>query len=574
MFKDLYRLFGKNRSRIKKSLFFIGLHSFIGIIPLFIIYFYILEFFKTSISISNLIYLTISLAITYIAYNVVEHNTYLHFMNLGLDVSYDLRVRIGKKLSHIYLGFFNLNTLGEINTITSEYVSKVEYFVTYMAPFMFSSQITVILLSIIFFILDWRLALCLSVVFPLSYISFRHSDKIARMVVKKREKSLLRYNSAIVEFIHGMSIIKIFNVDSKHFKKFYHATEDLRDKSIENVKATMLPNIFLLFFASISVMVLFPVGLYLYLMKSIGLFKIIFFFIAAPTMSSAMTNYLFGYIHLKNHIGQGIDYINKLLNAEVISDSENKVELNNFNIKFSDVSFSYNEEKTLKNISFECDEKTLTALAGPSGSGKTTVTNLILRFWDIEKGSISIGGHDIREIPLEQLSKSVSIVFQDVFLFDSSLKDNIKIAKKNATDEEIIKAAKDAMCHEFIEKLPQGYDTVVGERGSKLSEGEKQRISIARAILKDAPIVILDEVTASLDAENEFLIQKAIKKMIESKTVIMIAHRLYTIISADQILFLKEGQIAERGTHNELISINGYYNKFWTMQEENRTWKF
>lgn len=574
MFKKIYLLSGENKSKIKKSLLVLALFSFISIIPLFIIFFYVLEFFKSSISIYNIIYLTVSLAITYIVYNLLEHYIYLHFMNLGLDISYDLRVEIGKKLNQLYLGFFSSNTLGEINTTTSEYVSKLEYFITYTAPFMISSQITVVLIVIIFFLFDWRLALCSCVVFPLSYIAFKYSDNIAKIVVKNREKSLIKYNSAIIEFIQGMSIIKIFNIDSKYSKKFHNATKDFRDKNIENVTATMIPNIFLLFFASINIIILFPMGIYLYLTKSISLVIMIFFFIATPTMSSAMVDYLFGYIHLKNHVGQAVDYITRLMNEEVILENEKEVKLEKYDIKFSNVSFSYNDEKAIDDISFECNEKTLTALVGPSGSGKTTIVNLILRFWDIQKGFISIDGHDIREIPLNQLLKSISIVFQDVFLFDSSLKDNIKIAKKNATDEEIIKASKDAMCHDFIMNTPQGYDTIVGERGSKLSEGEKQRISIARAILKNAPIVILDEATSSLDAENEYLIQKAIKKMIEYKTVIVIAHRLYTISSADQIIFLDEGKIMERGTHTELINKKDFYYNFWNIQEKTRSWNF
>lgn len=559
MIKELYFLFGKNKYKVKKSLLILLSRSFIGIIPLFIIFLYVLEFFKSSISIFNLIYLTFSLAIIYIVFNVLEHHIYLHFMNLGLDISHDLRLDVGQKLTKLYLGFFDKTTLGMINTIISEYVSKVEYFITYMAPFMISSLFTIVLLTIIFFIFDWRLAICSSVVFPLSYLSFKYSDKISKVVVKNREKSLIRYNSAIVEFIRGIAIIKIYNLNSKYFKRFHFATKDFRDKNIENVKATMIPNIFVLFFASISIIVLFPVGVYLYIIKSISLFKIIFFFIATPTTSSAMIDCLFGYMHLKNHIGYGVNHINDLLNEKAIFGNKDEVKLDNYDIKFSNVSFSYENEKILNNVNFGSDEKTLTALVGPSGAGKTTITNLILRFWDVQEGSIFIGGHNIKDIPLNQLSDLISIVFQDVFLFDTSLKDNIKIAKKDASDEEVIKAAKDAMCHDFIEKLPDAYDTIVGEKGSKLSEGEKQRISIARAILKDAPIIILDEATSSLDSENEFLIQQAIKKMIKSKTVIMIAHRLYTISSADQIIFLKEGKIFEKGTHRELIEKEGLY---------------
>ena len=245
-----------------------------------------------------------------------------------------------------------------------------------------------------------------------------------------------------------------------------------------------------------------------------------------------------------------------------------------FDIEFHNISFGYTHTRVLKNVTAQFPENSITALVGPSGSGKTTITSLIPRFWDVDEGSITIGGIDIRQIPTEALNALISVVFQDVYLFQDSIFNNIRVGKKNASKEEVIRAAKTAQCHEFIRQMENGYDTIVGEGGSTLSGGEKQRISIARALLKDAPIVLLDEATASLDPENELLIQKGIGEMVKSKTLIVIAHRLKTIARADQILVIDQGTVAEKGTHEALLANDQLYARLWNEQQKAGGWKF
>jgi ATP-binding cassette subfamily B protein len=266
--------------------------------------------------------------------------------------------------------------------------------------------------------------------------------------------------------------------------------------------------------------------------------------------------------------------ITDVLDAAPLKEPDHPKTPDNCDIEFRDVSFGYTDSKVLDNVSFKIPEKSMTALVGPSGSGKTTITSLIPRFWEIDQGAITIGDVDIRDMRTTDLYSLISVVFQDVYLFQDTVFNNIKVGKKDAAPEEVVQAAKTARCHEFIEKMEKGYDTMVGESGATLSGGERQRISIARALLKDAPIIILDEATASLDPENELLIQQAIGAMVKSKTLLVIAHRLKTITLADNILVIDRGSVIEQGTHEKLLANQNLYARFWAEQQKAGGWKF
>ena len=258
--------------------------------------------------------------------------------------------------------------------------------------------------------------------------------------------------------------------------------------------------------------------------------------------------------------------------AEFIDKDGKDITINHFDVEFKDVSFGYDSREVLSHVSFTIPQNTTTAIVGPSGSGKTTICNLLARFYDVQKGQILVGGKNVKEFTCDSLLKNISMVFQNVYLFQDTIRNNILFGDPNATEEEMIAAAKAARCHDFIMGLPEGYDTIIGEGGSTLSGGEKQRISIARAMLKNAPIVILDEATASVDPENEHLIQQAISNLTHGKTIIVIAHRLATIENADQILVVDEGKIVQRGTHNELVSREGIYKRFINIREKAEGW--
>jgi ATP-binding cassette subfamily B protein len=269
-----------------------------------------------------------------------------------------------------------------------------------------------------------------------------------------------------------------------------------------------------------------------------------------------------------------LNRVEQIRNIPLLDEKDIDREINGYDIEFKNVTFSYEARDVIKNMSFKIKENTMTALVGSSGSGKTTITNLIARFWDVQKGKITIGGTNIKDMKCESILSHISIVFQNVYLFNDSIINNIKFGKPEATKEEVIEAAKKARCHEFIEKLENGYDTIIGQGGSTLSGGEKQRISIARAILKDAPIIFLDEATASIDPENEQKIQQAINELIKNKTLIVIAHRLSTIKNADQILVIEEGELAEKGKHEQLLDKDGIYANYWKRRQKANNWKF
>ncbi|BDZ71316.1 hypothetical protein GCM10025861_18330 [Methanobacterium petrolearium] len=268
------------------------------------------------------------------------------------------------------------------------------------------------------------------------------------------------------------------------------------------------------------------------------------------------------------------DRVVATLNTKILPEPVDDMKIESFDIKFENVNFKYQDTNVIKDLSCYIPEKNITALVGPSGSGKTTITSLIARFWDVDSGKIMIGGKNIKDIKNEHLLAGMSMVFQDVYLFNDTIYNNIKIGRVDASPEEVYEVARQANCHDFIQKLPDGYNTMVGEGGSTLSGGEKQRISVARAILKDAPIILLDEATASLDPENESKIQAAIRKLVKSKTVVVVAHRLYSISDADQILVIKGGKIVEQGKHEELLENGGTYYRMWEEQQKAHGWKF
>jgi len=573
MLKNLFFLAGKHRKKLKLIFSLMALRGTVKIIPIVILYLILMELLSAEVNLWRILELTAYLAVVFLGINIWDHYMVIFTMKVAYEMCYDIRINLGDKIRKLHLGFFVRRPTGELNTVMSEYVSRVEMFLSAAAPFMFSSLMCAFTIMTFFMILDWRMALAAVSIIPLALIAFTHADRISERVTESREESLRRMNSFIVEFIQGMQVIKIFNQVASKFQKFEEVVKDFRDKNIHTVIAITIPSIILLTFTVLSIVILLPLGLYLYLKGTLALSTFVFFIIAAPYFSESLAHYLFGYLHVKGPQGQAIRHIAEVMGEKLLPEPEDDVELKNFDIEFVNVSFSYNGKTVLKNISFKIPEGSITALVGPSGAGKTTIANLIARFWDVDSGEIRIGRRNIKEIKLDRLLSYISMVFQEVILFDDTIMENIRLGRKDATDEEVISAARAARCHEFIEKLPNGYNTIIGERGEKLSEGEKQRISIARAILKDAPIIILDEATVFIDPKNENLIQEAVSNLIEGKTVIVIAHRLSTITSVDQILVIKKGKIVERGTHDELLKVNGLYRRLWEVHKAARGWK-
>ena len=412
---------------------------------------------------------------------------------------------------------------------------------------------------------DWRMALAMLVTLPFVLIAFAMMMKNFNKLYADYMESNNYVNAVIVEYVEGIEVIKAFNQSSSSYEKFAKAVESFKDYTLKwyqsswkvmNFVSAVLPSTFL---------GTLPIGMYLCWNGSLSPQDLVMCLILSLGIVGPLMNFT-TYINETKAIEYAVHDVDELLHAEELPDAEKPVDIQSKDIQLQDVSFSYDKEsgkQVLSHINLKIPEGKFTALVGPSGGGKSTIARLIARFWDVNDGKIIIGGVDIRSMPLAQLADIVSFVTQDNFLFNESVRENIRKGNLAATDEEVENIAKASGCHEFIMKLENGYDTVVGSSGGHLSGGERQRIAIARAMLKNAPIVILDEATAYTDPENEAVIQSAVSKLVQGKTLIVVAHRLSTIVDSDKIFLVNDGKIEASGTHEELLKSSALYNELW-----------
>jgi ATP-binding cassette subfamily B protein len=420
---------------------------------------------------------------------------------------------------------------------------------------------------------NWQMTLISAAVIPLSIPAIFITRWFITHFGKKHQAARIETASRMLEYVQGMRLIKAFNLTGLRFERMRNTFRNLKSLSIK-LEAGAGPTVILAGFilhAGLTLIILF--GLNFLFASNITLPVYIMFLIIGARIYEPLIQ-VFMFLAELNYYQISVNRIEDLRKTPVLTGTNPDVKPERHDIEFKDVTFRYHDTDVLKNVSITIPERSLAAFVGPSGSGKTTMTRLIARFWDVSEGAISLGGNDLRTYSPDDVLASISMVFQDVYLFNDTVINNIRVGKKGATMEEIIKVAKKARCHEFIQKLPDGYETIIGEGGSTLSGGEKQRISIARAMLKNTPIVLLDEATASLDPENELHIQGAIDDLIKDKTVVVIAHRLNTVVRADKIIVLDDGSVVEEGKHDELMLANGLYRRMWNEQQMVRKWKF
>ncbi|WP_215491698.1 ABC transporter ATP-binding protein [Fenollaria sporofastidiosus] len=491
--------------------------------------------------------------------------------SVGCEATAEQRIRLGNIFKRVSLGFFNSNNMGEISSAVTTDLSFIEMFSMNMINTVVNGYITVfvmILFLLIYCPLAGVIALSGVIISALFlYIAAKISDKNAA-IHQKAQDSIVENT---IEFLRGMQTIKAFKQEGVSIEGIQRAYKNHKDVNIriefENCPYNCLHQ-FALKATSVGIIAISAYLTYLEkmdlnIMLMMDMFSFVMFSQIEP-LSNA--------IHVIEVVNKTLDKLEKIEKADIIDKNGQNIELKKYNIEFSDVCFSYDKKQILNNISFDIPEGSTTAIIGPSGSGKTTICNLIARFYDVNSGTITIGNKNIKDITCDNLLKNISMVFQKVYLFNDTIKNNILFGNPNASDDEVINAAIKAHCHEFISKLPNGYDTIIGDGGATLSGGEKQRISIARAILKDSPIIILDEATASVDPENEHLIQNAISSLTKGKTVIVIAHRLATIQDADQILVIDNGDVVQKGNHLELINQDGIYKNFINIKESAEGW--
>lgn len=495
-------------------------------------------------------------------------------------ILYGLRVKLARHIGRLPLGWLNRHSTGALKNTLEHNVEKVETFIAHQLPDLVHVVVTTVLLITVMFTLNVWLAIACVVPIVLAFavqIALFNAPK-TKDYLKQYHDSLERMNASAVQYVRGMPVVKVFGQTVKSFRQFYQDMIRYRDYGVK--LADLFQNGFVLFKVIISSFAVFvlPVGVFL-LSRDPGSVSyasvLLFFLIMAPGISAPMLKIMF-LIHTLEDINEGVQRMDRILAEGLVPEPESPRRPATFDVSFDHVSFSYETESAdgsvLMDISFTARQGEVTALVGPSGAGKSTIAHLVPRFWDANKGAIRIGDIDIRGIATSDLMNTVAFVFQESFLFSDTVYNNIAIGRMNASPKEVYAAAKAAQCHPFIENLPLGYDTRIGEGGVYLSGGEEQRITVARAILKNAPILVLDEATAFADPENEYEMQLALKALMANKTVIVIAHRLSTIQDAQQILVMESGRIVERGRHEALLTADGLYARMWRSYRQATQW--
>ena len=482
------------------------------------------------------------------------------------------RIEIAEHMRYLPMGYFNQNSLGKITSVTTNTLEGLSDVATRVVMMTVQGFLTTGLITILVFLYDWRVGLVLLV----GLVLFLLPNTLMRWQVGKvsddKYQADMDLVAVVLEYSQGIAEVKNYNLVNRSAKKLSKAIEG---KSQLDTKMTLVTSPYI----ALQGVVTKLTGLFM------GLFSIYFYLNGSMELLVTIMMIVSGFMIYENLDGVGsfssllrivdlsVDMVNQVLAIQPMDISGQDIEPKSSRIELRDVSFSYGNKKIIDLVSLTIPEKTTTALVGPSGSGKTTLCNLIARFWDVDQGSISLDGHDVRDYSYDSLIRNFSFVFQSVYLFEDTIANNIRFGKPEASQEEVIEAAKKASCHDFILSLPDGYNTKIGEGGASLSGGERQRISIARAIIKDAPIIILDEATANVDPENEEALMQAIQALTRDKTIIMIAHRLKTVEHADQILVLDQGRVVEQGKHQDLLAKQGIYSKFIQERKTAASWR-
>ena len=483
------------------------------------------------------------------------------------------RIALGDRLRNVPMGFFHDNSVGDITATVTTDLNFLENYSMHILDKVTTGVLSMIVMAGCILAFDWRIGLIFVAGILLSFPIYSHMQKKGKALSAKRQKIQSEAVAATLEYVQGISVVKSFNMCDKNLSDIEDAYESNAAASygVERV-FTPLNMTYSMVFRISACMIMLCAGI-LAVGGDLSFANLAVILIASFTIFNPIE--VMGQMTtMIRTMDAALDRVERIKQAKKIDENGRDIPLDSFDIGFEHVSFAYeNGNPILKDVSFFIPQGSMTAIVGPSGGGKTTITRLIARFWDVQEGSITIGGHDVKEFTCDSLLKNMSMVFQNVYLFHDTIENNIKFGCPDATHEQVVEAAKKACCHDFISALPQGYDTVIGEGGSTLSGGEKQRISIARAMLKDAPIILLDEATASVDPENEVHLQQAISALVKNKTLIVIAHRLSTIRDADQILVVDNGKIVEKGVHAELIQQKGIYQKFWNIRQKARNWK-
>ena len=559
----LFQLAGNNQRTLYTAIIFSVLSGLMVFIPYVMVFRTILFLFEGNGDIKQAMEYGI-IAVIAIILRFVFQAISMALTHIGAyNLLYLVRKRICKHIGEIELGFFTDNSTGKIKKVLMEDVERLESFFAHQIPDITVAIVVPVVVLIYLFTLNWIMALIFIIPIVITFLVQAVELAIAGPAMKEYPQILGRCNSAIMQYVNGMSVMKAYHLTADSYQDYSQAVTDYKSLWKRTAKVLAPISGFSKVVIESGILFTLPVGGLLYLNGTLPLSSYLFFIIMGIVFLSSFNN-LLNFAQIFSQISSGLSQIKEIMDIPSIKSKDKTLQEDTpHSVQFENVSFAYGEKAVLKNVNLKMNSGTLTAFVGASGAGKTTAAQLIPRFWDVTAGTIKIDDIDIRDIATSNLMDMVSFVFQEAFMLNDTIYQNIAIGKPDRTQEDVERAAKAAQIHEFIISLPNGYQTNIGEAGIKMSGGERQRVCIARAILKNAPIIIFDEATSFTDGENERKIQLALGELLKGKTTIMIAHRLHTIIHADQICVFDNGEIKEIGKHEELLARHGLYEKMW-----------
>lgn len=504
--------------------------------------------------------------------SIVKYRSTMLQCEAGYGTGANKRIEIAEHLRYLPMGYFNKNSLGYITSVTTNTMENLADVATRVVMLTTQGVITTIIIAIMLLFYDWRIGLIVLAGLVIFFLTNSGMQKRSQKVSPKKSKVDSNLVEKVIEYVQGIAEVKAYNLTGNASKKLNKSIDENTFCNIE-LEMTFIPFMTLQnTIIKLTGVVMTFASIYFYIHGSIELIVCITMLICSFMVYGSLEQ-AGNYSALLRSVDVNVDKAQDILDLKTMDIDGKDITPKNYDIDLKNIDFSYDKRKIINNLSLHIPEKTTTAIVGPSGGGKTTLCHLMSRFWDVDKGEVLLGGQNVKDFSMDSLMQNFSFVFQNVYLFKDTIANNIKFGQENASMDKVIAAAKKACCHDFIMQLPDGYDTIIGEGGASLSGGEKQRISIARAIMKDSPIIILDEATANVDPENEEHLQKAIDSLTKDKTIIMIAHRLKTVRNADQILVIDNGEIVQKGTHKTLVNQDGIYKRFINSRELAVGWK-
>ena len=569
--KKILEYAGENKKWLFSAVGMLLLSTIFGIIPFYFLNSIIISLLDGEFILSEAVMLVIYIGIALIL-KAVFFGAGLGLSHIGaFNTLFNIRTTFAKNMARHPMGHIMEEGTGKYKKTFVEDISSLESALAHMIPEGVPYICGVLLTIIAIFVADWRLGLSVLIMIPISMSPMAYMMKVGLEKMPKFYESRDVLNHNLVEYVSAMEVVKVFNKTSKSYGKLYDSVISSRDFTLDWCSVTWKAMSVLYSLLPCTLLLPLPLGIYLFMKDSISLATLTLVIMLSLSIGEPLVK-LVNFMPSIPMLGYTLKKAEEVFVHDDVESGDFNEMSANCDVKFENVKFAYKEKEVIKGINLTIPQNSICALVGPSGGGKSTLAKLLVHFWDVKEGNIQIGGRDIREFTFENLMNHISYVSQENTLFEGTIFDNVAIAKDGITKDEIIEACQKANCHDFIMSLEHGYETNVGVLGGKLSGGERQRITIARAIIKNAPIVVLDEATAFADAENEFLIQEALSKLLAGKTVIIIAHKLHTITDANQIVVLKDGEVEMCGKHEELLETSNTYKTLWTQNQRSISW--